>query len=101
MHRCLLVVALLAAASFLSTAALAGPVVLYGPGLDSSQAGIIAKQRLKTGDFQVAGSLAEKIGVKGATAIAVGAPYEVCGRPAKRPLKGEFLRVDQQMSQME
>lgn len=101
MLRHVLVATVLAATIILVTDAVAGPVVLYGPGLDSSQAGVIAKQRLKTGDFQVGGSLAEKVGVKGATAVAVGAPYATCSRPAKRPLRGEFLRVDQQMSEME
>lgn len=84
-----------------SDAATAAPVVLYGPGLDASAASGIAKQKLNSTEFKVAGPLAERIGVKGVTAVAVGAPSQGCAKPAKRPLKGEFLMVDQQMSEME
>ena len=93
---CAVLLALLAPAS-----AGAGPVVLYGPGLDADAAGDLVEQKLKTDAIKVVGPLAAQIGVKGATAVAVGAPSVGCEKPAKRPLKGEFLMVDRQMSEME
>ncbi len=79
----------------------AAPVVLHGPGVDASEAASIAKQKLKLDTLPTATALAARIGVKGAVAVVVGAQAEFCVKPAKRPLRGEFLMVDRHMSEME
>ena len=79
----------------------AAPVVLHGPGVDASEAASIAKQKLKLDTLPTATALAARIGVKGAVAVVVGAQAEFCVKPAKRPLRGEFLMDDRHMSEME
>lgn len=97
----LLVLVILAGAVLSARAAAGAPKVLYGPGVDASEAASIAKQRLKVDAVDVIGSLADQIGAKGATPVVIGAPSVRCDKPARRPLKGEFLMVDRQMSEME
>ena len=101
MNKSLLIVLAIAAVAAVARSAHAAPVVLSGPGLDSAEAESIAKKTLGTDALQVAGSLADHIGSKGTTAAAVGAASTTCTQPAKRPLTGEFLVVDQQMAEME
>jgi hypothetical protein len=101
MNRCLAAMVFLTAVALISPHATAGPAVLFGPGLDASRAAAIAEASLGSSDFTVVGPLASRIGLDDTTAVAIGAPYVTCAEPAERALKGEFLRVDEQMTDME
>ncbi len=101
MNRCLGALVFLTVLALVTPDATAGPAVLFGPGLDASQAASIAEQSLGSTDFEVIGPLAARIGLDDSTAVAIGAPYVTCDEPAQRALKGEFLRVDEQMTDME
>ncbi len=81
--------------------ALAGPTVIYGPGLDSAQAASRAKVELDTGDFAIAGALTALVGEPPESLALAGGAVSRCGNEDSGPIGGVVLSAGEEVVMME
>ena len=92
---------ILLAASLAPSICLAGPTVVYGPGLDSAVAASRAKAELDTGDFVVAGALASLVEGEPESLALVGGAVSRCERRVDEVVGGVVVSVRDEVIEME
>ena len=80
---------------------LAGPTVVYGPGLDSAVAAARAKTELDTGDFVVAGALASLVEGEPDSLALVGGATSRCAQESDEVIGGVVASVRDEVIEME